>query len=207
MEAEVMYVGEIEFAASGTADKDIKLRQKQPKGSIRLPIKEAISAIGTRDDLRWNVGLAPDVPLKLKINSGIGTSHLDLGGLHLADLEIDAGVGETHLILPAMADSYHADIDSGVGSVHITIPENAALKLDIDGGVGGTTIVIPESAAVRIQGDSGLGGIHVPSHFMRVKKGDDFISQSGVWETEGFAVAARQIIIHYSGGIGGLKVE
>jgi len=63
------------------------------------------------------------------------------------------------------------------------------------------------SAAVRIKGDSGLGGIHVPSHFMRVKKGDDFISQSGVWETEGFAVAARQIIIHYSGGIGGLKVE
>lgn len=207
IDAEVTYLGEMEFSVSSGAEKIVKLRQKQPQGSIRLPFKEAISAIGSRDDLRWNVGLAPDIPLKLKINAGLGRSHLDLSRLHVTGLEVDAGVGEVRLTLPATSDAYEADIESGVGSIHITIPDNAALKLDIDGGVGSTTIVIPKDAAVRIKGDSGLGGIHLPDHFMRVKKGDDFISKSGVWETEGFAVAARQIIIHYDGGIGGLKVE
>ncbi|MCB9451086.1 MAG: hypothetical protein H6672_06580 [Anaerolineaceae bacterium] len=207
MEAEVGHVGEMEFTVSGDEEKRVKLGQKQPKGGIRLPFKEAINAIGSRDDLLWTVGLSPNVPMRLKINAGLGASSLDLSELQITDLDVDAGVGEVQLTLPAMGESYKAEVDSGVGSIRITIPENAALKLDIDGGVGSTTVSIPHNAAVRIKADSGLGGIHLPDHFMRVKKGDDFVTKSGVWETEGFAVAARQIVIHYDGGIGGLKVE
>lgn len=207
MEAEVAHVGEMEFEVSGAAEKKVKLQHKRQKGVISVPFKEAIGAISSRDDLRWKVGLAPQIPLRLELNAGVGASHLDLSGLNLVDLELDAGVGEIHLTLPATEASYKASVDSGVGSTVITIAENAALTLSVDGGVGSTVITIPEGAAVRVQGDSGLGGIQVPDHFIRVRKDDDFVSKSGVWETEGFAVASRQIVIKYDGGVGGLRVK
>ncbi len=208
-EAEVRYVGELEYRASGDADKDILLAQKWnwKEGAIPDQMRSVISQFANRDALGWTVGISPAVPVRLELESGVGVSRLDLTGLKLSGLELKGGVGETFLVLPATDSRYGVKVESGVGSCHVTIQEGAALNLKINAGVGGVTIQIPPESAVRLEVESGLGGVHVPAHLRRVKSSGDLIGSSGVWETEGFALHAQQIYIHFKGGVGGLKIE
>lgn len=204
-EADLKYVGEIEYSVSGEEEKTIRLGQK--RGDIVRPMKDALGWISNREDLRWEIGINPHVPVRLDIDGGVGATRLDLSGLHLTNLDIDGGVGETNVSLPATGTSYDVDIDSGVGGINVKIAEGAALKLDISGGVGGVNIQLPESAAASLRVTTGLGGVSIPARFARVKGGSDFISKSGVWETSGFALAQQQIVISYHGGVGGFKIS
>ncbi len=206
LEATVTYIGEMEFSVSGQLDKKVHLGQKNTGPGFTGPLKDAVSMVVNRPDLRWDVGLTPRIPLLLNIDAGLGQTDLDLSGIQLAGLELDGGVGEIRLVLPPAEKRYTAEIDCGVGAIRVTVLPGAALNLDVDAGVGSTSIVVPQGAAVRVKAESGLGGIDLPAHFKRVKGGDDFITKSGVWETEGYALATQQISIEYSGGVGGLKV-
>jgi hypothetical protein len=62
---------------------------------------------------------------------------------------------------------------------------------------------------VRLTADVGTGGIEVSADNLERVSGEDdnFVGDSGTWETDGFAEADRQIIIDYDGGTGGLTVE
>lgn len=205
-EAELAYVGEIEYHVTGDAEKTIKLGQKYRRISVGDQLKTVMNQIGNREDLAWNVGLSPNVPLKLEVNGGVGMSRLDLSSLRVIEVELDGGVGETFLHLPATGSRYGVKIDGGVGATHITIADGAALNLRIDGGVGAVDIHLPDNAAVRVEADGGLGGVSVPAQFNRVRGGEGFIGMSGMWETTGFNLAASQIYIHFDGGVGGLKL-
>jgi hypothetical protein len=66
-------------------------------------------------------------------------------------------------------------------------------------------VQLPAGAAVRIEAQTGLGSLKFPAALPRVKGGSDFISQNGVWETEGYALAAQQITIRFKGGVGEFK--
>ncbi|MBI5667139.1 MAG: hypothetical protein HZC41_03955 [Chloroflexi bacterium] len=203
-EAEVSYVGEIEYSVTGDAEKTIRLGQKT--GPIGSQVKAVLNQVANRDDLYLKVGISPNVPVKLDLDGGVGVSRLDLSGLRLTEVEIDGGVGETFLTLPAGDSRYVAKIDGGVGATHVTIADGAALNLRLEGGVGGIDIHVPANAAVRVEAEGGVGGVSVPGHFNRVRGGDGFIGMNGVWETTGFNLAATQIYIHFSGGVGGLKI-
>jgi len=207
IEAEVKYVGEIEFSAAGEPEKRISLRQKWQGSEIARPVKEAVSAFAKRSELRWEVGLTPTIPLSLDIDAGVGPASLDLTGLQLTSLKVDSGVGEIRVTLPATGKRYDAVIHSGVGHTVITIAEGAAVKVHVSGGLGGVDVRLPAGAAARIEADGGIGSVSVPSSFRRISGENDFISQSGVWETAGFAIAAAQIVIDYDGGVGSLKVS
>ncbi|NWG16214.1 MAG: hypothetical protein HXY41_06220 [Chloroflexi bacterium] len=205
-EAEVAYVGDMNFTVMGETEKTIELGQKMRGVSVGGQIKKVIGQFANRDDLYWKVGISPNVPVRVELDGSVGIVRLDLSGLRLTELDVDGGVGETSLILPATGARYAAKIEGGVGASHITIPEGAALNLKIEGGVGGIDVQVPEGAAVRIEAEGGLGGVTVPAHFTRTRGGGDFIGASGVWETTGFNLADKQIYIHFEGGVGGLKV-
>jgi hypothetical protein len=206
-EADLTYLGELDYKASGDSSKTIELKHKQAEGVSLQPVKDALHRFVNREDLRWLIGISPEVPVKLKLSGGVGKTLIDLSGLKLGGVELDGGVGEVQLTLPAAKDSYVAEIDGGVGGMHVSIADGAALKLKIDGGVGGVSVHLPEKAAARVEIDGGLGGVDLPKRFKKVKGGDDFITKSGVWETEGYALAAQQIYIHFDGGVGGFKVS
>lgn len=206
LDANITYTGEIEFETSGTTQKRVKLGQKKAEHMISGPIKDAIGKLVNRTELRWNVGISPKIPMSLDIDGGVGESVIDLTGIQLTRLALDNGVGETKLTLPATGASYKAEVDVGVGSTRVNIQKDAALDLKIKAGVGSVTIQLPAGAAVRIKVESGIGGVSLPSHFKQTKSGNDFISKSGTWETEGYALSSQQINIRFDGGIGGLKV-
>jgi hypothetical protein len=209
MEANVTYTGEIEFTVSGEAEKVIRLGQKPGFTDFATPFKDAIAKFTNRDDLRWDIGLNPAVPLDLEIDCGVGSSGLNLAGLKLTKVDVDGGVGEIRLTLPVSDQPYKVEVDNGVGGVNVTVPDGAHPVIEMEGGIGGMTISLPEASAARLKATAGLGGISVPSRFRRVSGEDGLggIGGSSTWETEGYALATQKISVEYSGGVGGLNVR
>src|SRR5690348_15482889 len=98
--------------------------------------------------------LNSDVPLRLRIDSGVGRTEANLARLRLTALEIHSGVGQTIATLPAQGD----------------------LPVTIEGGVGQTTIIIPQGVAARIMVTQGLGNVQVIGNYQ--KQDQRYISPS-----------------------------
>ncbi|MGE5620515.1 MAG: LiaI-LiaF-like domain-containing protein [Sphingomonadaceae bacterium] len=104
------------------------------------------------DDRRWDIRLNPEVPLRLKVDGGVGKVNLDLAQLKVVDLEVRTGVGK-------------ADI---------TLPRYGQLNASVEGGIGKTTILIPMGMAARIQLETGLSSVDVMGNYVR--QGEDYVS-------------------------------
>jgi len=205
-EANLRYVGDVIYNVSGEGEKTITLRQSdQPNNGFNF---WDWNFWDSDNNLRWDIGLNPDVPINLDVSSGVSSSTLDLKDLQLTGLHVNTGVGSVNLTLPNMPDSYDVNISGGTGSTDITVDEGAAVTFEISGGVGSVTVDVPDDAAVRVDASTGVGGIDVPSNFQRISGDEDnFVGDEGVWETEGFADADRQIVIRYEGGVGSFEVK
>jgi hypothetical protein len=127
----------------------------------------------------WNLALAQDIPTDLTVNTGVGRSRLDLRGVALTGLRVDAGVGEMVASLP--------------------LPTEGSYQASFDTGVGATTVRVPEDAAVRVAIDTGLGGITARGGFDAL--GGD------VYQTPGYANADERIEIRIDGGVGAITIE
>lgn len=230
LEAEVNYVGEMEFSTSGDTVKQVKLAQKSNLGSIGDSIKRSIgfAVKGGGKDLQWNVQLTKDIPLELELDGGVGPSVVDLTDVNLRGLKVDGGVGEMTLTLPATPDVYSVKLDGGVGRTHLTIAKGAMVNLTIEGGVGGiyitvqpdahvnlkihggvgeTKVEVPAESGVSVNASGGLGNVSVPSHFTRISTEENFIGRGGSWETTNYTAAENKITVEYEGGVGQLVIR
>jgi hypothetical protein len=103
----------------------------------------------------WVVGLTPNVPLVLRIKTGVGNSRLDLRGLRITNLSLGSGVGQTVVTLPA-SGRVTARVESGVGETNIFIPRGTESRVRVSNGIG----------AVQISGDyQRIGDVHTSSGF------------------------------------------
>jgi hypothetical protein len=226
-EADVAYVGEIEFSHEGETEKVVTLRQKHEKDFI-APFKRALGQIGKRDELYLRIRISPDLPVRLDVDGGVGPSEFDLAQLNLTGLDIDGGVGPTTLALPSTGNPYNVkadggvggitvhtpsathvrlDLDGGVGPAVLNIPADASMDITIDGGVGGITVNAAPGVAIRLDADGGIGGVSVPKGIRQIKDKGDFVSKSGVWESEGYALSTKRVSIDYNGGVGGFRIK
>jgi hypothetical protein len=205
-EANLKHVGEVELSESGDTTKSITLKQKSKMLNAGLPFKQGFRALANREDLEWNIQLTPDMPLSLDINGGVGPTEVDLTSLLVRNLKIDAGVGTLAVILPSQDEKFVADIDGGVGQTKITVPDNADVTLQIDAGVGAIDLAIPANAAIQIRATSGLGSVNVPKTLKRLSK-KDFMEQGGLWQSEGFDLAERRVVIRFKGGVGAFNLR
>lgn len=199
--AEVSHVGELVFEVAGQSEKTIHLSQQETSFGFMDGLGFLGAAFDEEQNLYWEIGLSPEVPLALNINSGVGENTLDLSQLAITRLDINSGVGTTNLRLPAPEERYNAAINGGAGNINVTITENAALDLNISGGVGNVVIDVPDGAAVRVDSSSGLGNVEIGADFRQVG-GDDEI-----WETASYAESDRRITIEFDGGVGNLTVQ
>ena len=197
--AQVSHVGMIAFTAEGQTEKTIQLRQESTTSDIFTGLGFLSAFFDSQDDLYWTVGLSPDVPIDLIISGGAGETNLDLRQVELSALDVNVGVGQVDLHLPATETSYKAAVNGGVGEVTVTIAENAELSLSIDGGVGNFSIDVPDGAAVKLNADTGVGDIHVPSDFRQLGE--------NTWETDNFSESTQRITIDFNGGVGSLTVR
>jgi hypothetical protein len=93
----------------------------------------------------WKLGLTPNIPLVLRIKTGIGKSEIDLSKLRVTDFSLEGGVGKSTVILPARG--------------HVTA--------SIESGIGKTEVRIPSGMKARIRASSGIGSINVNGDYQR----------------------------------------
>ena len=194
-EAQLSYVGEYEYTVSGAAERVISLRQRG-----NFPRDIAATVVHARD-LHWDIALAKNLPLQLKLTGGVGEANIDLRQLQVDDVQITTGVGKVALALPVQDQPMALDMRGGVGMTEVKIPAGAYGNFDIKGGVGEVCVEVSQDAAVRVEGKTGLGVINLPETFFQAA-GSGKIATSKAWQTADFADAERQISITFSGGVG-----
>jgi hypothetical protein len=205
--ADVRYIGEVEWVAEGESEKFVSLSQVSEGNDAMFNLFGA-GWFSQGDDLDWNIGLSPDVPVDLNIKGGVGQANLDLNELQVTALSVSSGVGQINVSLPSTSESYAAQISGGVGEMNVTIPAGPDVTLTISGGVGASTIVVPEGAGIRLDADSGVGGVNLPGDLQRTSSDDEsFVGAHGTWETDNYAEADQQITITYEGGVGSLDIH
>lgn len=155
-------VGEFRVEASSSSDKLVegnvgRLSGEQidkdsygSNGDVTFVLKSRGLSIPTRSVRRgegvWDLRLAKNVPLDLKLGTGIGEARLDLTGLTLNRLEVSTGIGE----------------------VDLTLPNTGNFSVKMESGIGQTTLRIPEGMEAKIRASKGLGAISVSGDFKKV---------------------------------------
>ncbi|MBU9713125.1 toast rack family protein [Evansella tamaricis] len=97
------------------------------------------SSKNNRND--WNITLNESIPINLRVQTGVGTSEINLEGLQLTDLNIDTGVGETIVDLSGdWVESFDSNISTGVGETVIILPTDVGVRLEINQGLGSISV-------------------------------------------------------------------
>jgi hypothetical protein len=125
----------------------------------------------------WQVGVAADVPLDLRVDSGAAKVRLDLTNTRLRSLRIGTGASDTRVLLPRAAGETRVRAESGAASI---------------------TFEVPRGVAARITSKMALGS-------SRIDEGE-FPRAAGGWETPGYAAAENRVEVQFSGGVGQLQV-
>jgi len=103
IDAELTYVGEINFDVRGDVQKTISISHR----ASQFDFGDWLWASDTdRKRTWWDIRLSPEIPLTLNINGSIGESIIDLSELQIEDLDIDGDVGDFQITLPAMEKTY-----------------------------------------------------------------------------------------------------
>ena len=86
----------------------------------------------------WEIGLTPDVPLDLMVDLESGAADLDLNGLTLSGLEVNAEVGEVIVDLSAVVVTEDVDlsIELEAGQVEVIVPAGVGVRIDADTSLG-----------------------------------------------------------------------
>lgn len=96
-----------------------------------------IPAIGPRDET-WRFGLTPAVPIDLEISTGVGLVEADLSGLNLAGLDVEMGVGQVVVRLPA-GGSFAGSLSGAIGQIEIVVPAGVGVRIQVDAALAGVT--------------------------------------------------------------------
>ncbi|MEH7883829.1 toast rack family protein [Bacillus sp. JJ1609] len=88
----------------------------------------------------WNLKITEDVPVDLVVNAGASETDLDLKGIELSNLEINAGVGEITVDLGGdWKESFDARISSGVGKMIVILPKDTGVRIHAEKGIGSSS--------------------------------------------------------------------
>lgn len=197
LDAEITHIGEIVFSVSGSVEKKVQLDEEQ------VNFDAGWFDFFNQDNLEWNIGITPFIPVSLEIIGGVGDAELDLGSLVLDDLLVDVGVGDLRLSLPESEGIYKVRLDGGVGETDVDVARDANVTLTITGSVGDVIVNVPSNAEVRVDASVGVGDIRLPSNFEKLSGSEDnVLGESGVWETSGYEEADLRITINFDGGVG-----
>lgn len=87
----------------------------------------------------WTLALSDQVPVDLKVAMGAGEMRLDLRGLNVSRLEVDAAVGQTTITLPSQGH-FQGKVSSAIGQIVIEVPSGVGLRLHVSSGIAGVDV-------------------------------------------------------------------
>ncbi len=194
-QAELQTAGDCEFDVSGDGERVITLRQAGKSAALPTP-----SMFSSAQEHYCDIKLARGLPLALKLRGSIGKCQLDLSHLQSERCRLETGLGEVHVTAPLQVAGFALHLIGGVGKAAVRIPAGGAGRLKITGGLGSVKVSVAPGAALSLSATVGLGRLELPA-------GLEGGGAPGNWQTPGFADAANQIEIEYSGGLGSFSLE
>lgn len=205
--AELDHVRDIRFDVSGGERRHVRL-DEAPDSGFTLSLW-----VQPKRSLSWDIGLHPEVPIDLVVDASSGDVSLDLQETSLRRLSYDASSGKLGARLPVtvreiayeassgaaqfvLAPETEAEmtVDMSSGALEIEVGDDSNLDLVVtDASSGEIRIALPKHTAAMVDvRDSSSGAVHVPPHYVQVRKtGED----EGIWRTSHYAEAARRVTI------------
>jgi hypothetical protein len=172
---------------------------------------------------KLRLSLSDSIPLRLKVNAGVGDSRLSLSGMKLSQIDFESGVGEATISAyePNAVPCEYIRLKSGVGRLDaIGLGNLNFRRLEFDGGVGGASLDFTggwkQNADIRIQ--VGVGGvtIRMPREIgVKVEAEKNFLSglhlegfnqHDSFYYSENYNKAAIRASINVITGIGGFRI-
>lgn len=154
----------------------VTYKNKKDIGYVKIQQKGTGLSILRKQRNNWKLQLTNEIPVRLDVEMGVSDSELDLAGIRLSHLSVDAGVGDTIINLD---DDWQESFD-----------------VELDLGVGGATIYLPKDIGVELVVDKGVGSIEAK----------DFISKGkGIYVNEAYGRSDTTIHVEVDVGVGGVK--
>jgi hypothetical protein len=220
--ATITHRGVIRFTSEGTTKKTVALRSSDGW--------QWWQRIGNDTATPWDIGLARGVPLDLVILASSGSNSVDLTGLLVKRVEVDASSGDSQVVLPT-GDQFSAtlpqiDLQSSSGRMEVQAPAGSFFTMGVDMSSGDTRVSVGKdsSADIRFRGSSGQfvlmvaagqglrvevrqvssGNVELPDGLTRVSGS----GEEGVWQTAGYDELANGVdLIIESLSSGSVKVQ
>lgn len=204
LDAQVEYVGEMEFAVVNDPPRTITLRETL--GDTVYPPDET---------LHWEIALNPNTLFKFDLKGGAGFLKADLTGIQLVQSILATGAGGGEITLPNMGDVYQLAFGAGAGAVTINAPagsepqipfftmSNGTVTLNLAAGTdfrarvnmaeGDLIINLPENANFYMDVQvPGTGEIQIPDTYEQIRGRS---TKSGTWQSKNYNVREPQIAL------------
>ena len=122
---------------------EVIYNRKGNKGEVIIKQNNLNSFNNSNVKNEWNLELTDNVPMNLSVDSGVSSTELDLQGLMLEKLDINAGVGDLHVDLggDAWENSFETNIKTGVGEATVILPSEVGVKIKSEKGLGTSNVV------------------------------------------------------------------
>jgi uncharacterized protein DUF2154 len=104
---------------------------------VQQPAVDGLPILQGVTDFRneWNLHLADQVPMNLKVNMGAGNSDLQLAGLSLTRLDVTLGAGTSTINLQGeWARDLDINIDAGAAELTVRLPKDVGVRVEVDRG-------------------------------------------------------------------------
>lgn len=194
MEADILYSREqwkpdIRFSDNGKTGR-LSIEQSSMKADFNLNIDDEINV--------WTIRLNDRVQQDLHCEIGAGETELNLRGLNLSHVRIDAGVGE-HTIDLRDSSVPEMEVNAGVGEVSIDLSGTWRNDLDaeISGGIGQLNLKLPRDVGIRLEVSGGLGSVDAPG----------LQRQDHVYTNALYGKAQQNLVFDVKAGMGSIDVE
>jgi hypothetical protein len=174
---------------------------------------------------RLQLSLTESLPVKLKVNTGVGDARLSLSRLRINRLDVEGGVGGTKISSyePSPVGCDEIRLRSGVGSLDAVGLGNLNFsRLDFEGGVGSANLDLSgawkQDAEIRIQVGVGSVNLRVPrdigvrltaeKHFLSGLQLDNFHREgsSDDYYSENYNKAKIRVTVEVKTGIGAFRI-
>lgn len=218
-----VYEAELRYNSQGFEPR-LEYSRTDGRGRLQLALSGEGKAVRRARGNHLNLRLNPDLPLRLEARSGVGESHIDLSGMHVENVALKSGVGESRLLMlsPNPTTCERLQIHSGVGSLEVTGLGNFAFRrFEFHGGVGGS--VLDFSGSWEEVGDMeiavGVGGleIRIPRDIgAEIRASKSFLSgfdlrefrkEGDTYYSENLDRVSKVIRLRIRAGIGGVSVR
>lgn len=110
-------------------------------GEIEIKHKSSTKLGLSKIKNTWAIQLNDDIPMDLSVETGAAIANLDLQGLQLEQLDIEAGVGDLTVNLGGdWKKSFTTNIETGVGQTTVILPSKVGVKLTTEKGIGSSNV-------------------------------------------------------------------